>query len=253
MSAKYFEELGDIYDANILEESETVGNLDQLESDTKALDHSGPEAAEGFEKPDETEGGHADNYTQPVKKDKKEVKKESREINNSNMKDTNQQTTKSTFDRLFEDVMGGDLDMDLGDDLGGEDIGDDIGGDDDLGGGTVTLELDRDVAEKLHGMLGDILGGDDLGDVDDIEDIDDEGDDMENIEAVDMEAAPDSVGHLTGKNNKAALSTDGGHADGSAGGEEDGGKPKPANDSVAHLTGKNNKAGNVKGGNAFSH
>ena len=44
MSAKYFEELGDIYDANILEESETVGNLDQLESDTKALDHSGPEA-----------------------------------------------------------------------------------------------------------------------------------------------------------------------------------------------------------------
>ena len=163
-------------------------------------------------------------------------------------------TNKSTFDRLFEDVMGGDLDVDLGahDDMGG----DDLGMDDEMGGEDVTITLNADQVSVLKDVLSQLDGGDDEGDIDDIEDIDDAdgGDEFENMEShVELENAPDSVGHLTGKNNKAALSTDGGSAAHDAGGQEDGGKPKAAHDGVGTLTGKNNKAGNVKGGNAFSH
>ena len=82
-----------------------------------------------------------------------------------------------------------------------------------------------------------------------------EGEDALEIQEgnVEIQEAPDSVGHLNGKNNKAAISTDGGSPSSYAGGQEDGGKPKAAKDAVAHMTGKGNKVGNVKGGNAFSH
>jgi hypothetical protein len=249
MSANYFEELGDIYSGNIIEEGEKVGDMEQLEQKNDALKHNGPESAENFEPADETEGGHNEGLTQ--EKSKKEVKKESNKINNSTMKEN---TNKSTFDRLFEDVMGGDLDVDLGahDDMGG----DDMGMDDEMGGEDVTITLNADQVSVLKDVLSQLDGGDDEGDIDDIEDIDDAdgGDEFENMEShVELENAPDSVGHLTGKNNKAALSTDGGSAAHDAGGQEDGGKPKAAHDGVGTLTGKNNKAGNVKGGNAFSH
>lgn len=258
MSANYFEELGDIYNANILEEGESVGKQDQLDTGTEGLDHTGPEAAEGFEpaKSDskDDEEGHAEKLGNPVnKKEEKPVKKESVEINNSNMKDNTQNTNKSTFDRLFEDVMGGDLDMELGGgddlDLGGEDEG--LG--DEEGGDSISIDLPRDVAEQLHSALGDLLGGDDdLGDVDDIEDIEDGGDEFENIEShVELQNAPDSISSLTGMNNKAGLAPDGGSADSSASGQEDGGAPKAAADGKGKLQGKSNKVADLKG-NAFS-
>ena len=251
MSANYLEEIGDIYDANIIEEGESVGKQDQLEQKDDALKHSGPEAAEGFDAAVEEEGGHAENLTQPVKKEKKEVKKESAEINNSTMKEK-PQTNKSTFDRLFEDVMGGDLEMDLGGDEFGGDDHDDLGGEEE--GGEVTLTLSADQADALREVLSQLDAGDDLGgDIDDIEDIEGEGDELESMEShVELQAAPDSIGSLTGQNNKAALSTDGGGADSSASGQEDGGKPKAAADGKAGLQGKSNKVSDLKG-NAFSH
>ena len=251
MSANYLEEIGEIYGANIIEEGETAGKQDQLEQKDDALKHSGPEAAEGFDPADETKDGHSKDLTQSSEEKKeKKVKKESAEINTSSMKDT-QQNNKSTFDRLFEDVMGGDLDMEMG----GDDL--DLGHEDDLGdeegGEDVTITLSADQVSLLKDILGQLEGGeDDLGDVDDIEDLEGDGDEFESMEShVELTAAPDSVNQLTGMNNKAALSPDGGGADSSASGQEDGGAPKAAADGKAKLQGKSNKVADLKG-NAFS-
>ena len=258
MSATYIEELGDIYGANVIEESETVGKQGDLVQDTAGLKTTGPEAAEGFEpvradsKVDDA--GYVEKLSNPVtKKKEKTVKKESVKINNSTMKDKN----KSTFDRLFEDVMDGDMDMDLnggGDDLdiGGED---EFGGEDEVGGDMVTLELPRELADQLHQVLMDQLGGDDeLGgdDIDDIEDTEDM-DEMENIEShVELQNAPDSVNSLTGQNNKAGnLNPSGGGASNVASGQVDGGAPKAAADGKGKLQGKSNKVADLRG-NAFS-
>ena len=118
----------------------------------------------------------------------------------------------------------------------------------------VTLTLSADQADALREVLSQLDAGDDLGgDIDDIEDIEGEGDELESMEShVELQAAPDSIGSLTGQNNKAALSTDGGGADSSASGQEDGGKPKAAADGKAGLQGKSNKVSDLKG-NAFSH
>ena len=183
-------------------------------------------------------------------------KNESSEINNSTMRENN----KSTFDRLFEDVMGEDFeefgadadgmaDVEVGGDEGGEELDD-----------TVTLELPRDLAEGLHAVLMDQLGGgeddvEDLGDAEDLGDLGDEGDldeEGHHESHAKLDTVADATGKLGGKNNKVALSTDGGSAHHGAGGQEDGGKPKPAHDGVAGLQATNNKVGNVQGGNAFS-
>lgn len=279
MSSSYFEELGDIYSGNItpktkqqlIEEGESVGKLpedsfpkgDKPMPTDKVWSQSGPESAEGFKDAEndpnndhkEPSAYGEERLSQPVKSKKKDVKKESNDINNSTMKEKS--FNKSSFDKLFEDVMGDDFedDVNLGDDLGGDDLGDDLG-DDDLGGDTISVDLPRDVAEQLHSALGDLLNGGDEGDIDDIEDIDDGGDDLgDDFEVpeshVELNAAPDSVSKLTGSNNKVALSPDGGGADSSAGGQEDGGKPKAAADGKGKLQGKSNKVSDLKG-NAFS-
>jgi hypothetical protein len=209
-----------------------------------------PAQALGYEKPEAAVNASA-KPGKRIKKVKESGKRLAREINNSTMKENN---NKSTFDRLFEDVMGEDFE-EFGDDAGVE-IGGVEGeeGIEDEISDTVTLELPRDLAEGLHEALMDQLGGgdepedslEDLGDIDELE-----GESVEESH-VELQAAPEA-GHLMGKANKAALSTDGGSASTDTGGQEDGGKPKAAKDGVGTLTGKSNKAGNVKGGNAFSH
>jgi hypothetical protein len=96
---------------------------------------------------------------------------------------------KSTFDKLFESVMGGDFSEDaenaaLGlsdaptDDEFGDDMGDDMG-DEDMGD-EVTFTLDRATAQKLHDVLMGVLGGEeDLGDEGDDLDFDMEGEEMD--------------------------------------------------------------------------
>jgi len=237
MPVKYIDDISYLYESKI-------GNQDQLVQNTSDLKHTGPEAADGFQHPeiDPKNKKRKDSDVDEKKfsdkvdeSDEKQVKKEQLNINNSTMSNN---PNKSSFDKLFEDVMGDDLPMEMdmpGLDMGGDDLNDELGGDDDDNGDTVTLTLDRDIAEKLHGMLEDLLGGgdDDLnGDegVEDIEDIDEEGLELNPEAATELEHGPsDVVSKLAGKNNKVGDSNvhpSGGSADGSAGGEEDGGKPK---------------------------
>ena len=164
-------------------------------------------------------------------------------------------SNKSSFDKLFEDVMGDDLPMDMGMDMGGgEELGGDDHGGDDLNGDTVTLELDRETAEKLHSLLGELLDG---GDVEDIEDIEDVVDGDEHEEAyeeshVELENAPDVATKLASTNNdKVGDHLHGGSAsDVGSSGQEDGGKPKAHSGGFDHNNTKNDKVGGkVTGGN----
>jgi len=86
---------------------------------------------------------------------------------------------KSTFDKLYENVMSDSMDigsedaeaMEL-DALGIEDDmgGDDMGGDEDV----VTITLSKDLAKQLHDVLMGVIGGDET----EMEDMDVEADDM---------------------------------------------------------------------------
>ena len=268
---KTYEDIEKLYLDKVVTEGKETGsmpedsfpNTNKKAESGKAFADSGPESAEGFNKVENDPKTQTEPsaYTKDTsqgdgneKKKKKAVKKESAEINNSTMKE---KTNKTTFDRLFEDVMGDegfqsfqedDLPMD---DMGGEEME----GEDDLGGDKVTLELDREVAEALHGLLGEVLGGGedelDFGGEDDVEDLPDE--DGMHESHVDLKPAPDSVTALAGHNNKAGgseVQPAGGSADAAAGGGHDDGSPKPQSDSVAKLVGKNNKVGGkVTGGN----
>ena len=254
MPVRYIDEVGALYESKI-------GNLQQLEQDTSDLSQTGPEAADGFEPVDvdpknkkrENSTLDEDKFSNNVEeKEEKAVKKEQKEINNSTMR---QNSNKSSFDKLFEDVMGDDVPMDMG--IGGEEGAPPIAGDEEGAeeeGGLVTLELDRELAEALHSALDGVLGGEDEGDIEDIEDIDDsEGQELAPESHVDLQAGPgDAVSKLAGQNNKVGgdATPAGGSADSGGSGQEDGGKPKPAHDSVAALTGKNNKVGGkLTGGN----
>jgi hypothetical protein len=172
---------------------------------------SGPAAADGLEELKEEE------------KDSQSAKKiEEDNINNSNI------MSKSTFDKLYEDVMGDESfaltredDLDMGDDLGGDDM---MNGDDEMGGDvTVTLTSDQvDVLRDILGQLdGDGEGGeDDLGELGDESGMDDMGfedgvQDPNVQREMQVHAEPKAVGnanHLasTGSGgNKVALSTSG--------------------------------------------
>jgi len=107
-------------------------------------------------------------------------------------------TKKSTFDKLFESVMGGAFDQDdaqedaalgLGDAPMDDEFGDDEFGDDE---DQVTFTLDRATAQKLHDVLMGVLDGgmedegddldfdteDDFGGDDEMDEIDDDEDEM---------------------------------------------------------------------------
>lgn len=126
------------------------------------------------------------------KKGKKNTRKRVSENINSFMK--------SKFDKLFENVMDDDIDMNLNSGPGtgpeGEagDMGDDLDlGEDDseeMGGDEVTLTLDREIAQKLVDMLQAAIGGDEgMGEESDLEDleIDDTSSDMDSDEDFDIE------------------------------------------------------------------
>jgi hypothetical protein len=184
----------------------------------------------------------------------KESKKIARERLNTFM------MKKSTFDKLFESVMGSDFSEDaenaaLGlsdaptDDEFGDDMGDDMG-DEDMGD-EVTFTLDRATAQKLHDVLMGVLGGEeDLGDEGDDLDFDMEGDEMdeegdmyddEEEYEEDEETFPtDKVGNdgtIGAKNSK-----DGSHKFQSKNNKV-GGRPQPKNQGTK-VTGVTDKVGN---------
>jgi len=122
-------------------------------TDKNAFVHkdSGPEAAKGVAgnviDPETTK---KNNFFEPEKFSDNcgKLKKES--INNS---------MKSIFDKLYEDVMGGDK-LDIGLQAGPEGEAADAK-DLDLSTGedTVTIKLDKELAQKLHDALVEVLGG----------------------------------------------------------------------------------------------
>jgi len=114
---------------------------------------SGPEAAEGFKKdiidPKNKKLQKKENHYEPQKFSAALEKTETKNINNN---------MKSIFDKLYEDVMKDDA-LDLGIQAGPEgEAGDKAGLD--LSGGsedTVTIKLDKDLAQKLHDALMEVL------------------------------------------------------------------------------------------------
>lgn len=260
-TVKHFNDIGKIYNESVAinEEGQLVDAatpkdiaFDEKQGKDLAKD-TGPEAADGFE-PAQNDMSlkSADEREKSAHNEEKlsqKVEKESvNQINNSTMKEN---INKSTFDRLFEDVMGEDFEDlgDLGGEVGGEDLGDELG--DDLGGEMV--EIPRDLAEQLHSHLGDILGGEEEGDIEDLVDAEGElGDDELGESHVELQNAPDGTA-LTNNNNKVSGSghaAAGGSASADAAGQEDGGKPKAAKDGKGALQNKNNKVGGkVTGGN----
>ena len=251
-TVKHFDDIGKLYTESIATEGQLVDAAPAKDiAFAKDAGHdvakdTGPEAADGFapaeNDPKKLSEKDLENAPHNTEKLSQNVEKESvDQINNSTMKEN---TNKSTFDRLFEDVMGEEFE-DLG--MAGGDLGDDMdmGGDDDHGdddGGMISIP--RDLAKQLHDhLMGELDGGDDdEGDVEDLEDVADLGDEVEEESHVELANAPDGTQLTHVGNNKAGnLNLTGGSASGDAGGQEDGGKPKAAKDGKGALQNKNNK------------
>jgi len=163
-------------------------------------DQGGPGNVEGVQKPEEVDLSQKSSNYNKMQKISKKSKKVCESAINKNMN-----KTKSSFDKLFEDAMSDNSDLE---DLGiensteaGDDTGDSV--DFNVGGGgdgdEVTVTLDRATAQALHDVLMTALGGGDESD--DMEGDDMEGDDMEDEdedvmpEATEMEELPKHAGH----------------------------------------------------------
>jgi len=194
-------------------------------SDKNAFVHkdSGPEAKLGVKKEIiDPKTAKEDNHYQPQKFSDNTKKLNQENINNS---------MKSIFDKLYEDVMGDDK-LDVGIQAGPEGEAADAK-DLDLSGGsedTITVKLDKDTAQKLHDALMSVLGTDEAADdeaadeaADDIEAADDvQAAEMEEIptevagEGVDIKEVPASAGQsLQKKGGVPTVGTKTGHAKGS--------------------------------------
>ena len=185
--------------------------------------------------------------------DKKIEKKVKESINNY---------MKSTFDKLFENVMGEEMHSDQEtQELDALGIETEV---DETSDGDVTITLDRDMAKQLCDLLQDAMGDEDddaeaedgeygHGEMEEMEEDEDEDED-ELEEAIEA----DDLGHTlvnaketgltsTGNNKVGTVKPKGGKAGGSTKKYVEA-EPKPLGDKKAHLQGKNNKVGNLKVG-----
>lgn len=153
------------------------------------IKNSGPES-DGIELPQKPlEPGSSKESVYQVNKFSQGVKKiDEKNINNG--------MSKSTFDKLFEDVMADDDAIALGATDAALDA--DMGGEADLGedNGDVTLTIPRDVAEHLHTLLSDILGGaeNEMGEAEGLED-GEAGEGDEDGEMMGEEIEAEDLGH----------------------------------------------------------
>jgi hypothetical protein len=143
-----------------------------------------------IKKPVEEVGAPENLYT-THKTTQNEEKSSDKSINNSSIMSEN----KSTFDKLYEDVMGDENLM-----LGGEDDldlgGDELGGDDELGGGGSVHDLLNTAIDALQ-QLADQLPGNDMGDEmgGDMGDLDSELPEEEGVQAeMHVHADPQALG-----------------------------------------------------------
>jgi hypothetical protein len=146
-----------------------VGN----DKSTKGFVHknSGPEGADNFKNtpidPDNPDMSNDNYYGVNRFSDKdSQIKHKSKKISKENI-NTNMANNKSTFDRLYEEVMDDELEikeLGIGDDNDTEGEFGDEGGDED---NTVTITLDKELARQLHDALMSVVGGDDEGGAED--------------------------------------------------------------------------------------
>ena len=189
----------------------------------------------------------------------KKIEKKVKESINNNMK--------STFDKLFENVMGEEMHSDqetqeldaLGIETDAEEAGD----------GDVTITLDRDMAKQLCDLLKAAMGededddaeaedgeyGHEMEEMEEDEDEDGEEDELEEaIEAEDLGHtlvnAKDTGLTNPGHNKVGTVKPKGGKAGGSTKKYVEA-EPKPLADGKAKLQGKDNKAGTLKVGAVY--
>jgi len=239
----------------IIEEHQTVGTKhpagSELEDEKRArktpTKDTGPESAENYDSKVNEAGGGG-------KRDEKNQYSTGKTSNES-INTQNMSKRKSIFDKLYEDVLGGDDDeLDMGMDM---DAMDDMGDTEDDGlEDEVTLSLPRDLAERLLDALQGQIGDEDVEDIEDTEDLDDYGDEGDDMmqEGPDVEQVGDAgptgsdidKGGLKGKNNKVpGKGPAHKKGSGSGSGSLKGGNPEPTElgDKSGALTGKNNKVG----------
>ena len=217
---------------------------------------SGPKNADGFHEPIDPKTAKKEDelYNSAVfsaekygKKNKKIEKKIKESINNY---------MKSTFDKLFENVMGEEMHSDqetqeldaLGIDTEVEETDE----------GDVTITLDREMAKSLCDLLQAAMGEEESDDDEDAGEEDYEGEEGFNFysedeeedededtvdEATELKAVPDSAGHgltSTGNNKVGKIKPKSSKASGTTKKYEEG-EPKELGDKKAHLQSKKNK------------
>ena len=158
-------EMGEHYEKSIIEEKKSIfppKNTFKLATDKKPVEaqadknafinkNSGPENADGFSKDTvDPKTAKKENFYEPKKFSQNLEKTETQTINTF--------MSKSIFDKLYEDVMSGQPEDTEANDaaalgLPTGDTGEDVGGEE------VSFTLPRDLAEKLHEVLGAVLGG----------------------------------------------------------------------------------------------
>jgi len=210
-------ELGNLYESILRSEV-----IEEKNSAKKFPKGAFPKAGEEVKEP-VTFKDSGPNSVKGLKKNKKakKNKKNSRKMAVENINSSMQ----SKFDKLFENVMGDETDMDLGPGVGPEsdldvDMDTDLDTDTDFGGGEddeVTITMDRETAQKLcdllHGVLGseEEAGEDEDSDLEDLEidtedgeeegpsfgeDEDEEEEEDEAMgEGIESEKLADSAGH----------------------------------------------------------
>lgn len=162
---RHIKELEEVY-GQVLNEADTTHVNTNAAKD--ALGHSpqatqiqkntGPESVEDVE--------------EPVKQESDSLKMRPQNIN-IGMND------KNVFDRLYSTIMEQGEEFDMGELEAGLDDGPEMGGEDELGGGEVTLTLSSDQAEALKGLLSQL----EEPASDDIEDLDGMGGDDDGMDA----------------------------------------------------------------------
>jgi len=187
--------------------------------------------------------------------DKKIEKKVKESINNY---------MKSTFDKLFENVMGEEMHSDdETQELDALGIDTEV---DETSEGDVTVTLDREMAKSLCDLLQAAMGDEDADDDAEAEDGEygyemeemEETDESEEEDEIEEAIEADDMGHAlvnqkdsgltsTGNNKVGTVKPKGGKSSGSTKKYVDA-EPKPLGDKKAHLQSKNNKVGSLKVG-----
>lgn len=151
---RHIKEIEDIY-SKVINEADTSHVYDNAAKD--ALGHS----STATEVQKNTGPENVENVEEPVKQESDSLKMRPKNIN-IGMND------KNVFDRLYSTIMEQGEEFDMGELEAGLDDGPEMGGEDELGGGEVTLTLSSDQAEALRGLLSQLEepAGDDIEDLD---------------------------------------------------------------------------------------